>query len=258
VEVDCQQVSFANSRVHVAGFFARPAEPGNYRGVLVVPENLGLTEHRQAETAAMAERGYAVLAVNLFSRMGGRPPAGPFADDAERRRSNFLAMPDEQAVGDITTAARWLRAQPSVSGVALLGFCSGGSQAFVAACTHPGMFDCVVSIYGNIVLPGELTRDYQPISRLRHVRGLDCPMQGHYGERDHVVPPEDVDALEQELHRYNRVAEIHRYPGAGHVFADPRHPNYNQEATELLWSRVYPFLEQRVPVASVPSEGTAA
>ena len=258
MEVDCQLVSFPNSRVHVAGFFARPTEPGNHRGVVVVPENVGLTEHRQAETAAMAEHGYAVLAVNLFSRVGGRPPAGPFVDDAERRRTNFLAMPDEQALGDILAGARWLRAQPSVSGIGVLGFCSGGSQAFVAACTHPGMFDCVVSIYGNIVLPGELTRDFNPISRLRHVRGLSCPFQGHYGELDHVVPPEDVDALEQELRRYDRVAEVHRYPGAGHVFADPGHPNHDRVATELLWSRVYPFLAERIAAGAVPADMTAA
>ena len=41
-------------------------------------------------------------------------------------------------------------------------------------------------------------------------------------------------------------AEIYRYAGAGHVFAGRAHPNYNREAAELMWPRVYSFLSSHL------------
>jgi carboxymethylenebutenolidase len=256
-EVTREFVTFPNGRVNVNALLVRPRDLDECPGVVVVPENIGLTEHRQKESAELAAEGFAVLAINPYTRHGGKPPAGPFASEDERRRANFLAMPDEQIVGDIIAGGEWLGEQPGVGAVGILGFCSGGSQAFVAAATHPGAFTCLVTIYGNVVLPGELTPDYQPVSRLRHARALQCPFQGHYGVKDHVVPIDDVEALEQELDRYQRDAEVFRYEGAGHVFADPGHPNHHPQATSELWPRVHGFLKQRLAEQSASAGAVA-
>jgi carboxymethylenebutenolidase len=245
-QVDGHSVTFPNQDAQGGGFLAAPSGEGPHPGLVVVPENLGLTEHRRRETLEMASRGFAVLTVNLYMREGGEPPQGPFANDEERRRANFLAMPDEQAVGDILAAGEWLASQPDVGDVGVIGFCSGGGQAFVAACTRPGPFDCLVSVYGTIVLPGELTPDRAPLSRLPLTASLSIPLQAHYGEADHVVPITDVQALETELSAHNLDAELFRYPGAGHVFAAPWHPNYDPEATASLWPRVYRFLDSHL------------
>ena len=48
--------------------------------------------------------------------------------------------------------------------------------------------------------------------------------------------------------------ELFDYPGDGHLFTDPTLPKeYDPEATELLWSRVLPFVR-----ACAAREGTAA
>jgi dienelactone hydrolase len=40
--------------------------------------------------------------------------------------------------------------------------------------------------------------------------------------------------------------ELFDYPGSGHLFTDPTLPDeYDAEATELLWSRVLPFVDAR-------------
>jgi len=40
--------------------------------------------------------------------------------------------------------------------------------------------------------------------------------------------------------------ELYDYPGAGHLFTDPTLPDeYDAEATELMWSRVLPFVAAR-------------
>jgi dienelactone hydrolase len=42
--------------------------------------------------------------------------------------------------------------------------------------------------------------------------------------------------------------EIFDYPGSGHLFTDPTLPaEYDAEATELMWSRVLPFVAARTP-----------
>lgn len=45
--------------------------------------------------------------------------------------------------------------------------------------------------------------------------------------------------------------ELFDYPGSGHLFTDPTLPDeYDAEATELLWSRVIPFVRARGAGAS--------
>jgi dienelactone hydrolase len=40
--------------------------------------------------------------------------------------------------------------------------------------------------------------------------------------------------------------EVFDYPGSGHLFTDPSLPaEYDGAATELLWTRVLPFVAQR-------------
>ena len=179
-----------------------------------------------------------------YSRIGGEPPAGPFATQDERRRAAFLAMPDQQVAQDLARTVTWIRAREYTNErlPALLGFCTGGGQALYSVCTRAGLFACVVSIYGNLVLAGEFTEDRQPLDRLPLVAGLDCPLQFHVGTRDFAISPEHVDQLEAELLRTYKTYELYRYPGANHIFADATHPNYDANAAGQLWERTYDFL----------------
>jgi dienelactone hydrolase len=37
--------------------------------------------------------------------------------------------------------------------------------------------------------------------------------------------------------------EVHRYPGAGHLFTDPDLPDYDETSAEQTWRTVLGFLE---------------
>jgi carboxymethylenebutenolidase len=238
-------VSIPGPQVPITAFVARPGHDAPVPVVVVVHENPGITEWRQQETVRLSsEWGYALVVMSTYSRIGATPPQGPFATPDERRRAAFLAMPDDQVARDLDVTMAWVRAQSGfrADAVGLLGFCSGGGQAFYAACTRPDIADCLVVIYGNIVLRGEFTTDRVPLDRIPLVSGLRAPMQGHFGSRDHEVPPAHVDRLERELAATGKTAEIHRYPDAGHVFSDRTHPNYDDAATRLMWGRVQDFL----------------
>jgi carboxymethylenebutenolidase len=233
--------------IDILTFVAEPGRRDDDRVLIVVPENPGITEWRQRETARMAaDLGWVVVVMNTYSRIGGVPPAGPFETHDDRRRAAFLAMPDEQVARDLVATTDWARQQWSLGTrrPALLGFCSGGGQALYAAATHQSLVDCVVAIYGNVILPGALTADRRPLNRIGLVQHLDSPLQLHVGTQDVAIPMADVDELKAELARAGRRFEIHRYEGANHVFSDETHPNHDPQATATMWPRVYAFLRE--------------
>ncbi|MDQ6730737.1 MAG: dienelactone hydrolase family protein [Actinomycetota bacterium] len=228
-------------------FVAEPARPVDGRALIVLHENPGITEWRQRETARMAaDLRWTVVVMNAYSRLDGAPPPGPFDTQDERRRAAFLSMPDEQVARDLEVTANWVRARTGGRTPALLGFCSGGGQAIYAVSTRRGLAGCVVAIYGNIVLRGDLTEDREPLDRVPLARHIDCPVQLHIGTEDSEIPAKHVDRLEAELTRAHKTFEIHRYEGAGHVFADETHPNYDAAATAEMWPQVYAFLREHV------------
>jgi carboxymethylenebutenolidase len=233
--------------VSIIAFVATPKAASKRQTLVIIPENVGITEWRQQETQRMAaELGWAVIVMSPYSRIGGRPPAGPFETPDDRRRAAFLAMPDEQVAGDLEATVAWVGEQDFSNGrrPAVLGFCSGGGQGIYAVATRPKMAACLVSVYGNIVLRGEFTEDRQPLERFKYVPDLECPVQLHVGSLDFEIPGAHVDRFEAELDKAGKDFEIYRYEGADHIFADGSHPNFNPEATAQMWPRIYSFLRR--------------
>jgi carboxymethylenebutenolidase len=232
----------------VVAFVAKPEGEGPFPVLFVIPENPGLVKGRQEETLRQVkELGAAVVVLSPYSRLGGSPPPGPWESQDQRRRANFLAMPDEQVADDLDLLVTWVLdnepwADPKRA--ALLGYCSGGGQAFYAVATRKIPVRCLVAIYGNILLRGDFTADWQPIDRIPMASKVDLPFQGHFGSLDHEIGPEQVARLDAELERAGKDYVIYNYEGAGHVFADPNHPNHHPEATKLLWERTYAFLHR--------------
>ena len=62
--------------------------------------------------------------------------------------------PDARTVGDVEGAARLLRSLPYSTGkVGIIGYCSGGRQVFLSACSIPSL-DAAVDCYGGRVVAG--------------------------------------------------------------------------------------------------------
>ena len=250
--VRVEWVTIDGPDVPITAFVARPDHDAPVPVVVVLHENPGITEWRQRETVRLsAQWAYALVVMSTYSRIGAAPPAGPFATPDDRRRAAFLAMPDAQVAADLDVTMAWVRRQPGfrADAVGLLGFCSGGGQALYAACTRDGLADCVVLVYGNVVLRSEFTADRVPLDRIPLVPALDAPIQGHFGSLDHEIPPDHVDRLETALSDAGKSAEIHRYDGAGHVFSDENHPTHHPEATRLMWQRITRFLRAHLESA---------
>ena len=74
--------------------------------------------------------------------------------------------------------------------------------------------------------------------------GIDS--QSHQSLGDPFRENEITEQAVREVAAAGGVLELFDYPGAGHLFTDPTLPaEYDADATELMWSRVLPFVNAR-------------
>jgi len=236
-------VTFPSGKDEIRGYLALPSGPtAAVPAVIMAHENLGVIPHRQRVTEQVAAAGYACLTVDLFSRIGGKPPQD-YTTPHERRAKAFLAARDEQAIPDLDAGLDYLATLDGVdaSRAAAVGFCLGGGLVLVWA-TQTDRLRCSVPLYG---IP-ELPADYSPTGRMRSridiADQVRCPVQAHFGGADEVIPLDQVDRLTDALKRSGQHTEVHVYEGAGHAYHDDTHPNHAPEAARLTWERTLDFL----------------
>jgi carboxymethylenebutenolidase len=128
-------------------YLARPLGPGPYGAVVVIHHMPGYDRETKEITRRFAAEGYLALCPNLYSREA--PGASP--DDAAAAVRAAGGVPDERLIGDVDGAARYLLGLTSSNGkVATIGYCSGGRQSFLAACSLE--LDAAVDCYGAFVV----------------------------------------------------------------------------------------------------------
>jgi|SRR5579862_5889933 len=219
-------------------YLAQPLDEGAYGGVVVIHHLPGYDEPTKEITRRFAAHGYFAICPNLYSREGiGRDPGEASAVVRERG-----GVPDEQLVGDVDGAARYLRALDRSNGkVATIGYCSGGRQSALAACRLP--LDAAVDCYGAFVVekpPPEVPLKVGPIVDL--LDGLSCPLLGLFGAEDQHPSPEEVAAFGRALEAAGKIFEFHMFENAGHAFfAVDRPTMYRAEAANQGWSIIWDF-----------------
>lgn len=222
----------------IEGYLARPLQPGPAGGVVVIHHRPGYDDPTKEITRRFAARGYAALCPNLF----WREAPGASWDDAAAAARAAGGVPDDRLVGDVGGAASHLRSLTSANGmVGVIGFCSGGRQAFLAACRLD--LDAAVDCYGAFVVespPPELPLRIGPILHL--APQLRCPLLGLFGNEDSRPSPEQVDELDRALAAAGKPHEFHRYDGAGHAFFAVDRPSYRPAVATQAWEQVWDFL----------------
>ena len=221
----------------IEAYSARPMTPGPVGSVVVIHHMPGYDEPTKEITRRFAVRGYAAVCPNLYSREA--PGAAP--DDAAATARARGGVPDERLVGDVAGAADYLRGLPSSNQrVGVIGYCSGGRQAFLAAC-HLDL-SAAVDCYGAFVT-GRPPADFPvPIEPLDHLTGqLSCPLLGLFGAEDQYPSPADTAALEEKLRQHGKEYEFHTYDGAGHAFFAVDRPSYRPQVAVDAWGKVFDF-----------------
>jgi carboxymethylenebutenolidase len=219
------------------GYLARPLDTEPVGGVVVIHHMPGYDGPTREITRRFAAHGYLALCPNLYSREG----FGISPDDAAAAARAKGGVPDAQLVGDVGGAAAHLRSLPASNGkVATIGYCSGGRQSFLAACSLP--IDAAVDCYGAFVVgtpPEGMPLKVTPL--IDRAGDLRCPLLGLFGAEDQYPSPDQMVELARVLAEHHKDFDFHTFDGAGHAFFAVDRPSYRPEAANDGWRRIFEF-----------------
>ena len=214
---------------------ALPDRPGP--GILLFQEIFGINDNMRGLADRLAQEGYVVLVPDVFWRIEPgferKDESGMHEGMAMVGQLDWETVPD-----DISASHRHLLSLPECTGtVGAMGFCLGGTLAFLAAASSrvdgrgP---DVAVSYYGSG------NRDLLP--RLDDVA---CPVLFHYGDRDPFIPAESIDDVERAVAGRPGM-RVERYD-AGHAFSNWDAPSmYDEPAADAAWATTLAFLEEHL------------
>lgn len=203
-------------------YLAKPA--GKARGGLVVIQEIfGVTGQMKRCTDHWAAAGYLAILPAMFDRKERNLQLG--YTDFQKGGTLASSIPETQVTADIEAS------RDHVAGAgktAVMGFCWGGSMAYLAASRLP--FSCAVAYYGGGIV------------RLAERMKPQIPVMYHFGATDAFIPMTTIDKIRQA----DPHGIFHVYEGAGHGFnCDDRH-GYHPAAAELSDQRSREFLDRHL------------
>ncbi|MGD1012495.1 MAG: dienelactone hydrolase family protein [Acidimicrobiales bacterium] len=221
----------------IEAYLAQPLEKGRFGSVVVIHHMPGYDEGSKEIARKFAAHGYLAICPNLYSREA--PGASP--EEASAAARALGGVPDDRLVGDVEGCIRLVTSLPSSNGrVATIGYCSGGRQSFLAACSLP--LDAVVDCYGAFVVGTPPEGSPLKVTPIVHMaKDLSCPLLGLFGADDQHPSPDDVHELESVLKQAGKSYEFHIYEGAGHAFFATDRPTYRPEVAKDGWARIWSF-----------------
>jgi carboxymethylenebutenolidase len=207
----------------IEAYFARPVEGADQPSVVVLHHMPGYDRASKEIVRTFGAYGYAALMPNLHHRYA----PGAKATDAAAAAREAGGVPDEQCRSDVRGAMETLRARPEANGkVGAIGYCSGGRQTFMIACTLD--VDAAVDCYG-----GRADIGLAP--------NLRCPLLGLFGKDDQSPSPDDVAAMAKTLEAHGKDFDFHSYDEAGHAFFSVDRPTYRVDAAKDGWKQIWNF-----------------
>src|SRR5947209_15428915 len=132
---------------HKVGGYRADPQGAPTGGVVVIQEIFGVNHHIRAVCDRLASAGYVAIAPSIFDRSEPNFQCGYSPEEVANARK-FVANPDFPAMLRDTQAA--IDAVKDVGPVGIIGFCLGGSVAFVAAAKLSGL-SAAVGYYGGAV-----------------------------------------------------------------------------------------------------------
>lgn len=212
-----------------------------YGGVVLIPDVFGLRDLVDDTISVIASHGYAVIAVELFSRLN----ANPSSLSREEKLNRVNELNDHDICTDILGAGQLLKRQHGCHEIGLIGFCIGGMYAF--KCAGFGVFDRVVSCYGMIRIPDDWKGE-DSTEPLEYLSNDFCsPVLAIIGEDDEsFAQTPDVALLREVLSNEHHQAigsRLEIFSGARHAFMhDPLREEYRSDDARRAWALAADFL----------------
>ncbi|MBB2944580.1 carboxymethylenebutenolidase [Actinoplanes lutulentus] len=241
-----QQVDIPTADGVADAYLVTPAGDGPFPGVLLFMDAFGLRPQIMEMASRIAERGYAVLAPNLFYRSARSPLVDP-ADlvDEERRGAAFgRLMPmmqqltAERVVADTRAYLDFFKKEQ----VGIVGYCMGGRNALIAVSALPDRFAALGSFHA-----GKIVTD-DPASPHRHVGPITSEVYFGHADNDGSMTPDNIKALEEALAEAGVTYTSELYAGAPHGFTMADTAMHDAAAEQRHWEALFSLLGRALPV----------
>lgn len=194
-------------------------------GLVVVQEIYGVTAYVRHAAERFASAGFVTIAPAMFDFVESGVELTYDEAGTTKGRRLALEVGFERAVTAVASAAKITNLAGRIG---VVGFCWGGTVAFLSA-TRLGLPSTVY--YGGRSVPflSETPR---------------APLLFHFGERDPIIPPTDIQRHRDALATAPFNIEIHVYP-AGHAFdrnGDANH--FEPHSATLAFERTLAFFNR--------------
>jgi carboxymethylenebutenolidase len=203
------------------------ARPGNKPrgGIVIAQEMYGVTSYLRDTCDFYAAQGYLTIAPALYDRRQRHLVLEYTKENHDRAQTIYKNWNWAHALDDLDAAKK---AVLEAGKVAIVGFCWGGTLAWLAACRRD--YTAAVAYYGSMM----------PDFADENAR---CPVVAHIGSEDTTMPQDRVDLFRQAQSNI----PIHLYPGAQHGFDNPsRTDRHHTEACQLARKLTLEFLARHV------------
>jgi carboxymethylenebutenolidase len=194
-------------------------------GIVVIQEIFGVNHHIKSVADRYAALGYLAIAPALFDRVEKGFDVGYDGSDMDKARATVgkanldLRLADTQAAIDVAREA---------GKVAVLGYCMGGSIAFLST-TRLNNVAAGVGYYGGQIAQFASEKPKAPVLL-------------HFGEKDQAIPLTDVEKIKAA----QPGVPVYVYAGAGHGFHCDERGSFNAEAAQVASARSQEFLLKHV------------
>ena len=196
-------------------------------GLVVVQEIFGVNAHIRRVADGYAADGYRVIAPAIFDRAERGVDIGYEKADMERGFALRKAIPLDHMVADIAAA---VAALTSSGNVGVVGYCLGGSLAWLAA-ARIARVAAAVGYYGGMIAAH---LDDKP----------RCPVMLHFGEEDAGIPLSDVEKIKAASDP--SLVQVFTYRDAGHAFNREGNAAWRAEPARVARERTIAFLREHV------------
>ncbi len=208
---------------HVLGGYRSVPHGPARGGLVVIQEIFGVNSHVREVCDGFTAAGYEAIAPALFDRVEADVELGYDEAGFARGRELRGEMGNDNAVRDVAAA---LAAAREAGKVAVVGYCWGGSLAWLAATRLDPA--CAVCYYGAHII------------NYNH-EAPRCPVMLHFGELDPTTPAADIERIRAA----HPGAIVYLYP-AGHGFNCDRRVDYHAESAELARERTLTFVAENM------------
>jgi carboxymethylenebutenolidase len=206
-------------------YFAQSS--GAARGAIVlVQEIFGVNGHIRSVADDYAVQGFHVIAPALFDRVQRNLELGYNPTDAAQGMKAARQIGMDTALLDVAASIAHSRAEWPALKVGVLGYCYGGSLAWLAATRlDPAAAVCY---YG-----GQIAANAAETPR--------CPVMMHFGAKDSHIGPEDIE----KIRATHPDLPLFLYD-AGHGFNCDQRKDYEPKSASLARQRTLEFFRNHL------------